>query len=364
MNKALVAFVVILIIVIAITYVKTKFDFLNLNLHSATTTTIIETSSTIGNITTSASTTINASQSLAPCSSFEIIGEDYNTQYSYKCYSNSTETYGLWVASGNSGSESVMITGADGKSYVNQESSYNCTTFYQNFTAPSQIYTVTFATGSGGGSCGNALMKINDTTTPPPIIYNYIYNGNFKNGEYTGWNVTGAGFGSTPLNITYANNQSGVRCYQGSPWANYNGTFFATTYECGSNVAPGNLTSATFIVSATKPFLNFRMIEPQDNQLYVELLNQTYTVVGDNRVSVLTPLLIEHINTYNSSISINSSSTFANVSMALTPYLGHDLRVRVVAYSFVPGEYVAAGDFVLANRPNQQRGVIVNTTVV
>lgn len=365
MNKGLIAFAVIVVVIIAVAYLEVGSKFINLHSYKTTipggvTTSLIPISNTS---TTVSYTTINASNSESPCGSFQVIGEQFNTTYTYKCASNGS-TYGLWVAAGNSGYENVTIKGADGKVYVNQNSSYNCTTFFQNFTGPAQLYTVSFTTGGGGGSCGNAEININSTSIPPPIVYNYVYNGNFRNGEYTGWNVTGAGFGTEPLNLTYANTGANVMCYDGQPWSNYNGTFFATTYECGLNVAPGNITSSAFTVVPTRPFLNFRIISPQNNQLYVELMNQSYRIVAPNRISYLTPLVIVHVNTYNGSITPNSSSTFENVSIPLTAYINHELRIRFVAYSFQSQDYIAVGDFELSNRPNQQRGVGMNITLL
>jgi hypothetical protein len=356
--KAAIAYIVILIILVVVTYLFTGFRFL-LPGHGITKTTITGSSSTIsnaGNSTVTASTTINASNTESPCSSFQIVSQKFNSSTISKCLSTGG-TYGVWVAAGNSGSESVRIIGADGRTYVNQTSSYNCTTFFQNFTGPAQLYTVTFTTGPGNGSCGNSEVLINTTTTPPQNVYNYIYNGNFGNGQYTGWNKTNPGFGNAPLNITRSNNPN-VSCYYGTPWKNYNGTYFATTYNCGTSVSIGNLTSSTFSVNPGTPFLNFRIISPQDNQLYVELLRQTYS----DGEFVLTPVTIAHINTYNSSTSLNASSTFANVSIPLTSYVNQNLKVRLVAGAF--NNFIAAGDFALAKRPNQQIGVAINITVL
>ena len=147
-------------------------------------------------------------------------------------------------------------------------------------------------------------------------------------------------------------------CYEGQPWSNYVGGYFATTYNCGVSVAPGNITSSPFLVGPATPFLNFRVISPEDNNLYIELFRQTYS----KGALVLTPILIDHINTYNLTINAAASSTFANVSIPLTSYINQDLRIRVVAKSFY--NYIALGDFTLAKRPNQQKGVVMNITVL
>ncbi|MFI5412781.1 MAG: hypothetical protein ACHQX1_02725, partial [Candidatus Micrarchaeales archaeon] len=232
------------------------------------------------------------------------------------------------------------------KTYVNQTSTYRCITFFQNWTGPDQIYSIIYKTGKGNGSCGLSKIIMNGTTSPPVAITynNIIYNGDFSNGEYTGWTVTNPGFGTVPFNITYANSNM---CYYGQPWANYNGTFFATTYNCGISVAPGNITSSLFLVNPAKPFLDFMVISPQDNFLYVELLNTNNT-----------PVLVAHFNTFNSS-RVNASSTFVNVTIPLTQYVNRVLRIRVVAVSEA-SDYIAVGNFYLSSRPIQDNNVEVN----
>lgn len=358
-----VAWIIAIVIILILAIVYTGYSFLNPLKHTATTT-ISVTTSVVGSTTVSApSTTLNYSGSVSPCGTFYIIGQQYNTTYQTNCDSTGG-TLGLWVASGNSGSEHVKIVGADGKIYVNQTSTYNCTTFFQNFTGPAQLYTISFSTGPGGGSCGNAKITINDTTTPPKTIYKYIFNGNFGNGQYTGWNLTNTGFGTAPLNTTYADNEI-QKCYQGQPWSNYNGTYFATTYKCGISVSPGNLTSSPFLVNPQKPFLNFRIISPEDNELYVQLQRVNYKIVNGQEVySNATPVVIAHVDTYNQSVSVNSSSTFANVTIPLTSYINDALQIKIVAITESFHDYIAVGDFSLANRPNQQRGILVNVTNV
>lgn len=350
MHKGIVAYIIVIAILIILAIVYTGYNFTR-PFHPTTATSTIKPSA---NATTTAATTINNpttinySNSVSPCSSFIMIGQLFNSTYTTKCLSTGN-TLGLWVAAGNSGTESVKIVGADGRTYVNQNSTYNCTTFFQNFSGPSQIYSITFKTGPGGGSCGNPSIIINTTALPPLVAYTYILNGNFGNSKYTGWNTSGAGFGNAPFNITYQNKRM---CYQGVPWANYNGTYFATTYSCGISVAPGNLTSSLFIVTPGKPFLNFRIISPQDNGLYVELLKGS------------TPVVIAHFNTYNLSLSVNGTSTFQNVSIPLTPYINQQLRIKVVGNAINKANYVAVGDFAVAKRPNQQKGVAVNITTL
>ena len=277
-----------------------------------------------------------------------LVGQRLNNTYTTKCISIGA-TLGLWVAAGDGGVASIKVVGADGKTYANRTSDYNCTAFLQNFSAPAQLYTVTFKTGVGGGSCGNPSIIINTTSVPPPVVYTYILNGNFGSGRYTGWNTSGAGFGSNAFNISY---QDAKMCYQGSKWSNYNGSYFATNYGCGSAVAPGNLTSSPFIVSPGDPFLNFRIISPEDEGLYVELLGVSNTVI------------IAHFNTYNLSLTTNGTSTFQNVSIPLTSYINQQLRIRVVGNAINNADYIAVGDFSLAKRPDQQKGVGINITTL
>ncbi|HIH50383.1 MAG: hypothetical protein ABSE71_02510 [Candidatus Micrarchaeaceae archaeon] len=350
MHKGIVAYIIVIIILVVLAVLYTGYNFIK-PLHPLATTSTIKPSSnttTIVATTSINSSTINYSNSVSPCASFILIGQQPNSTYTTKC-STSGATLGLWVAAGTSGTESVKIVGANGRTYVNQSSNYNCTTFFQNFSAPAQLYTITFKTGVGGGSCGNPVIIINTTSTPPVTAYTYVLNGNFGNGQFTGWNVSGAGFGAGPFNITY---QDAKMCYRGSPWTNYNGTYFATTYNCAISVAPGNLTSAPLIVTSGKPFLNFRVISPQDNGLYIELFRGS------------TPVTIAHFNTYNQSLTINGSSTFQNVSIPLTPYIGQQLRIKVVGDAINRNNYIAIGDFATAKRPIQQKGVAVNITTL
>lgn len=357
MHKGIIAYIAIIIIIIVVAYVTTGgFKFLSPKIVTVT----IRKGTSTATTTIQPTTTANYNGSVLPCGSFSIVGQAFNTVYTEKCNSTGI-TYGLWVAAGNSGLEHVKIVGADKKVYINQSSNYNCTTFFTNFTLPVQLYTITFTTGAGGGSCGNAEVIINTTTTPPKTLYNYILNGNFGNGQYTGWNAANPGFGTAPFNITHADSVN-VSCYVGQPWSNYNGTYFATTYNCGVSVSPGNLTSTPFLVGPSKPFLNFRLISPENNQLYLQLLRVNYKIQNGQQVfSNFTPVVIAHFDTYNLSINLNGSSTFENVSIPLTQFIGQPLAIRVIS-KVVGSDYIAAGDFALANRPVQQKGVLVNVT--
>lgn len=340
-------------IMIAVVIVVVVYFIATSNLFPKTTTTTTSPTASTSASTTSILTTINYSKYVYPC----------NTNYAlYANTSNSTiigrcswtgGLLGLWIASGSAAFERVSIRGADNKTYVNQTSKYNCLTFYQNFSAPAQTYTVTlrtFGVGSGG-SCNYGIALLNTTTTPPQTVYQNVYNGDFSNGKYTGWNTTNPGFGPAPLNITYANNAL-IQCYLAQPWTGYVGTYFATTFNCGLTNSPGNITSSSFYVNPTVPFLNFKIISQDDSRIYVMILQNN------------TPKIIVHYNTFNNSLGGNASSIFRNASIPLTLLGGKIVRIRVVAASLNVHRYIAIGDFALASRPVQTIGIVTNTTFV
>ena len=197
--------------------------------------------------------------------------------------------------------------------------------------------------------------KTNSTTNSTKLqncVQNVpIANGNFSTGTYAGWNVTNFGFGSTPLNITYANSNS-KNCYYGSPWSNYSGIFFATSYECGLERSVGNLTSNTF--TATEPYLNFRIVSPASSLLYVQLLHNGK------------PFVTVHYDTLNASGGTNPESNFEKASIPLVSLICQNVSIRV--FSGVVGtistenQFIAAGDFQLSNKSVQTPGIVVNTT--
>ena len=179
-----------------------------------------------------------------------------------------------------------------------------------------------------------------------------ILNGNFYAGNFTDWNVTGLGFGGAPVNIIEANANGD---YYGAPWSGYTGIYFATTHQPGTNVDTGNLTSRPFRV--TEPYINFQIVSPQDNDLYVEILE-------GNR-----PLIISHYYTYPAVVNATAAqSTFVNASIPVASLICQNVSIRVV--SGVVGQrinnykFIAVGGFYMSKTPVQTPGVAVNRTVV
>jgi hypothetical protein len=358
MKTGVIAFVVLVLVVIVIAYIYTGFNFYP---RSTTTTAQITSHSTTISPTVSTTTTTIPSQ-LPSCSAFQI-----SSQLPYANASGSCKwsggTLGVWTAAGNPGPGTVVIKGQNGIVYANTGFPYNCTTFLENVTLPAQNYTVYLNTGPETGSCGTSLVKLNLTTAPPPsAIYDFVYNGNFSNGEYTGWSVSGAGFGKTPLNITQAVGFNTL-CYLGTPWQNYTGDYVATTYNCGLSTAPGNLTSQPFRVNGRDPFLNFKIISPDDNFIYIEILELNLSASSQNPVSA-TPKIIAHYNTYNLSVTANAASTFMNASIPLTTLTNKAVAIRIVADTLERGKYIAVGDFTLGPLPLQQPGINANVTIL
>src|SRR5208283_4652095 len=125
MHRGILAYVIVIIIMVVGAFIYTGFRFLPLIKPPARTTSTINQQSTYTITTSSSSTTTtisnsigNYSNSVAPCSNLQIVGQAFNTTYTTLCDSKGG-TLGLWVASGNSGKEYVKIVGADNKTYVN-----------------------------------------------------------------------------------------------------------------------------------------------------------------------------------------------------------------------------------------------------
>ena len=343
MHKGIIAYIIVLVIIVIVGYISTDgFRGFSTNPFSTVTTSTVPAGSSVSSTVT---TTI---KHLNNC----------NGTYLYLSAPNSTiqascrwtgGPLGIWVASGRSSSIHFEIQGANNVTYVNStvgHAVYNCTTFFKNFAAPAQNYNIILSSGPAGGTCNSySSIKLNTSVAPPPLqAYKQVYNGDFVTGDFTGWNITNKGFANGPMNIVQANKE---RCYIGAPWTGYNGTFFATTFNCGLSNAPGNLTSSPFIVD--EPFLNFRLVSPSDQYLYVEILLNG------------TPVIIAHYNTYNvTAFGATSSYTFRNATIPLISVAGKVVQVRVVADTLKQHNYIAIGDFSLQSKPSSTIGVVAN----
>ncbi len=183
------------------------------------------------------------------------------------------------------------------------------------------------------------------TTTLGPLP-DYVPNGNFAEG-YSDWNVTGNGFGAGPLNLTLANENL---CYTSAKWSNYNANepFVATTFHCGTSTTPGNLTSSPFLVD--KSFLNFKIVSPEDQNMYVEILYNG------------SPYIITHYDTFN--FSQNASSTFQNASIVMSKLLGKAVQIKIVSSTFYRLRIIAITDFQMssAQAAGYQPGIVINQT--
>ncbi len=343
MHKGIVAYIIVLVVIVILGYFSTD-GFRFAMSHSPTT--------VLGTTTVPPSSNVTSTTSIVPyvsgCDNYTVFESNPNSTSAVMCRWNGGRL-GIWVASGLNSNVHFSIVGTNNVTYVNSTVNhdvYNCTTFYKNFSAPAQVYTLTLTTGPTGGSCDSySLLKLNTTLVPPAETYRQVYNGNFSTGDFTGWNATGKGFANGPMNVTYADAQ---HCYQGDPWAGYDGDFFATTYNCGLSNSPGNLTSSQFLVD--EPFLNFQVISPADQSIYVEVLS-------DNA-----PAIVAHYNTYNLTFGSTSQYTFRNATISLIKLAGKTVRVRVVAQSIKQQNYIAIGNFRLAAKPISTPGIIVNTS--
>jgi hypothetical protein len=105
-----------------------------------------------------------------------------------------------------------------------------------------------------------------------------------------------------------------------------------------------------------EPFLNFRLISPPNNNLYIEILQGSI------------PVIVTHFNTYNAPNNTNATSTFEAASIPLGVVMCQNVSIKIVAN--VGGTvtthtgYIAAGDFYLSKTPVQAPGVVMNQTIV
>ncbi len=207
-----------------------------------------------------------------------------------------------------------------------------------NTNTSTQISQSTTTAFAGNASC------ISGTPTAT------VQNGDFATGTYEYWNTSGLGFGTSPTNIQYANQNYG---YYGSKWNGYSGDYFATNFRGGTSVVPGNLTSDKFLV--TEPYLNFKLISTQNNLLYIQILENG------------TPRITTYFNTYAAANNLNASSTFVNASISLVPLLCKNVQIKVVGGTVGTllnvYNYIAVAGFYTGRYPKSTQGIIVNQSV-
>ncbi len=184
-----------------------------------------------------------------------------------------------------------------------------------------------------------------------------IQNGDFSTGNFMGWNVTGTGFGTAPLNITYENSnavsgyQTNNNYTQTNMWTGYRGVFFASTYQGGLSITPGNITSGAFEV--TEPYLNFQIASPQNNNIYVEIMEDGVPVVRS------------YYNTFSQ--TGGNYRIFMNASMPLATLMCSNVTIKVVSdvvsSPATHYDFIAIGNFYLSRSPAVNRTTPVNQTL-
>ncbi|BCS90584.1 MAG: hypothetical protein ARM1_0041 [Candidatus Micrarchaeota archaeon] len=339
-TSAAIALVILIIILIVLIAASGIFKLANKSTKQA--------SNTISNTTKSNNTSIQNktlqninytnSSRLQYCNSFEAIINYYNTTESFRCYSPSNTSIGVWTYSGRSLYINITVsklnqTNSSILNYSFVESpdislfdAINLTKGYYSIIIHSSnrytYYPVQYP---------YVIVSFNTTTKPAYKVYNYIYNGNFQSGKLYGWITNGSAFTGSynknltdsnqqlkePANITYANDNY---CYEGNPWNNLYGTkYFITNFNCGSNYFNGSITSYPFIID--EPFITFQAIGNPSNYTYIALVanntNQSY--------------LIAHIYTYNSTTLVSNISTFRNFTIPVESLEGKIVRFRVVS---------------------------------
>ncbi len=294
--------------------------------------------------TTEGSTTIM--QGAVRCDQVYVGSSSYDTVLNRSCYWDGG-TLALWAASGNSSFLNISIL-QNYTAYANINATHSCATLYDYYNLTAGNYTVEVVVGPEGAAgaragCTTYFAAMNTSTSPKGTVYD-ILNGNFSTGTYAAWQTEGKAFGSAPLNLQWADDHG---CYpQAEPWRGFNGSYFATTYNCTAHLAAaGNLTSYQFVV--TKPFLNFQIISGSP-RTYIELLSN-----GNVEIRA-------YFSTYQLSGSGSRAFTLRNATIPLTTLYGKSVELRIVANETSQNEYIVAGNFRLSDNPNQQQGILTN----
>lgn len=214
-------------------------------------------------------------------------------------------------------------------------------------------------------TAATTTSQSNTTSASTTSIPNYNYTGcivgtptypiangyftSFTNTSIADWNTTPKGF--TIYNITDMNRNGS---YYDAPWSGTNNTVFASTYDIGTVVRNGNLTSSPFAV--VLPYMNFQIISAADKLDYVAILRNG---------SVAEKI---YFNSYQVPNNTNAESHFENASVNLIPFLCQRIQVRLV--SGVSGslkninQYMAVTNFYLSKTPRQAPNITVNETMV
>jgi len=76
------------------------------------------------------------------------------------------------------------------------------------------------------------------------------------------------------------------------------------------------------------------------------------------------PIKTVHYSTYNLSQANSSPSRFANASIPLFGLYGSVVKVRIVSATLAMQRFIAATNFMMSNTPNQDPGIVVNTSTL
>ncbi len=179
----------------------------------------------------------------------------------------------------------------------------------------------------------------------PNSTFVYVQNGNFSNGTYSGWAVSGGSFGNAPLNLVKANQNGNYSAVQ---WSGYQGVYAATSFNPKSKRTPGSI-SASFI--ALEPYLNFQIYSPKSSLLYVQIISDS----GSKSY---------YYDTLDGQ-GTNVTSRFAYASIGISQYNCQTITVKVVSDTGPlddSGTFIAAGNFYQSEYPFQTPGIAVNAS--